>query len=139
MSGLKIKTLAAVKKEETERKLKALITPRETDPTEFNESCEQFRTLCHTIGQVISDESFKGGFDEIPKLFAFISKLDLTSTEDLIIYAQTTQLVFSWIALNESCKYLGSKLGYGQPEWWYQCWSMETNEPQQDGKEIVEE
>lgn len=139
MNGLKIKTPEAIKKENFERKLQALVTPRETDPTEFNESCEQFRTLCHTIGQIIGDDSFKGGFDEISKLFAFISKLDLTSTQDLIIYAQTTQLVFSWIALNESCKYLGSKLGYNQPAWWYQCWSMETNESQQDGEEIVEE
>lgn len=136
MLGLKIKSPEEMRKQAFEEKLNTLVTPRESDPTEFNESCEQFRTLCHTIGRIIGDDSFKGGFDEIPKLFAFISNLDLTSTQDLIIYAQTTQLVFSWIALNESCKYLGSKLGYNQPAWWYQCWSMETNEPQQDGEKL---
>lgn len=137
MPGLKIKTLNAVKKEEFENKLKSLITPRETDPTEFNENCQQFRELCYTIGQLIGDENFKGGFDEIYKLYGYLSKVDITTVEGLTHYAQVTQLVFSWIALNESCKYLGSKLGYNQPEWWYQCWSNQTNNIEEISSETI--
>lgn len=120
---LKIKSPEEMRKQAFEEKLNTLITPRETDPTEFNENCRQFRELCHTIGQLIGVDDFKGGFDEIPQLYAYLSKLDITTQEGLVSYARATQLVFSWIALNESCKYLGSKLGYNQPEWWYQCWS----------------
>ena len=120
-----------MRKQAFEEKLTTLITPREVDATDFNESCAQFRELCHIIGQMIGVEDFRGGFDEIPQLYSFLSKLDITQQEGLVAYAQATQLVFSWIAMNESCKYLGSKLGFNQPEWWYQCWSMENRVPEE--------
>ena len=28
----------------------------------------------------------------------------------------------AWSAANELCKYEGSKIGLGQPDWWYDCW-----------------
>jgi len=33
-------------------------------------------------------------------------------------------LAIQWSAANEQGKYFGSKIGYGQPQWWYRCWQL---------------
>lgn len=87
-------------------------------PSPFEAACAQFRTLCAAIGEFIGDTEFKGGFDEYTE-FA-------TSEAYQQNPVQGNALAIQWSALNELCKYEGSKEGYGQPDWWYKCW--EANE-----------
>ena len=85
-------------------------------PSPFEAACAQFRTICAAIGEFISDPEFRGGFDEY---HAF-------ATSEA--YAQNpvrgNALAIQWSALNELCKYEGSKIGLGQPAWWYRCWEL---------------
>ena len=84
-------------------------------PTPFEAACAQFRTLCAQIGEFIGDADFKGGFDEYTE-FAMSEAYQQSPV-------QGNALAIQWSALNELCKYEGAKAGYGQPEWWYKCWS----------------
>lgn len=95
-------------------KLIALVTPKTTDQTEFNQACEQFKAICHQIGQLINVEDFKGGFDEIL----------LFQNSDKSMTNEGLALAIKWTAANSLCTYLASKLGIGQPEWWKICWNI---------------
>ena len=86
--------------------------PEPVDRTEFDAACVQFRSVCAQIGQAIGDEDFRGGFDEMAE---FQRSAAFNSLEGL-------QLAVAWSAANELCKYLGGKIGLGQPDWWYECW-----------------
>ena len=33
------------------------------DTTDFDNACQQFRDICHQIGQAIDQPDFKGGFE----------------------------------------------------------------------------
>lgn len=85
-------------------------------PTPFEAACAQFRALCASIGEFIGDPDFRGGFDEYA-VFA-------TSEAYQANPVQGDALAIQWSALNELCKYEGSKEGYGQPDWWYRCWEL---------------
>lgn len=98
--------------------------PPAPDPTyeqhhqEFLSACAQFRAVCGQIQQAAQLESFTGGFDE---MVAF-QQSEVYSTLPGI------QLAIAWSAANDLCTYLASKLGIGQPEWWYDCWAQVTPE-----------
>lgn len=79
---------------------------------EFNSACAQFRRVCNQIKEAANLESFTGGFDEMVE---FQRSLVYSTVAGL-------QLAIAWSAANELCKYTGSKVGYGQPAWWYHCW-----------------
>ncbi len=85
----------------------------------FNNACAQFRSVCATIGSAIGNPDFKGGFDE----YSIFIQSEFAQKNPAIasLYASM------WSGANEYAKYEGAKLGYGQPEWWYQCWK--NNEP----------
>ena len=89
------------------------------DPTpeeEFLAACAQFRQICALIGQFIGNPNFHGGFGEY-----------LTFAQSEAYQANPVQgnaLAIQWSATNEAGKYFGSKLGYGQPRWWYECWKQ---------------
>jgi len=85
-------------------------------PSPFEAACAQFRTLCAAIGEFIGDAEFKGGFDEYTE-FA-------TSEAYKQNPVQGNALAIQWSALNELCKYEGSKIGLPQPDWWYRCWEL---------------
>ena len=84
--------------------------------TPFEAACAQFRTLCSEIGKFIGDPDFKGGFDEYAE---FATSEAYTQNP-----VKGNALAIQWSALNELCKYEGTKCGYGQPEWWYKCWEL---------------
>lgn len=84
----------------------------EIDTTVFDNACEQFRELCGIIGNLIDDPDFKGGFDEI----AIFEQSEAAQSIEGI------QLSLKWMALDKLCTYEGSKIGLGQPDWWYRCW-----------------
>lgn len=85
-------------------------------PSPFESACAQFRTLCEAIREFIGDPEFKGGFDE----YAVFATSEAYASNPV----KGNALAIQWSALNELCKYEGSKIGLGQPDWWYACWSQ---------------
>lgn len=88
----------------------------EVDTSLFDSACANFRQVCSMIGEFIGVENFRGGFDEYT---IFIQSEAAQSNP-----SQASLLASMWCGVNEYAKYEGSKLGYGQPEWWYRCWSL---------------
>ena len=86
-------------------------TPEES----FQAACVMFRALCDEIGKFIGDASFQGGFSE----YAEFANSEAYANNPV----KGNALAIQWSALNELCKYKGAKAGYGQPDWWYQCWN----------------
>ena len=83
---------------------------------EFEAACAQFRTICAAIGQFIGAENFHGGFGEMA---SFASSEAYQANP-----VMGNSLAIQWSAANEQGKYFGSKIGYGQPQWWYRCWQL---------------
>ena len=86
---------------------------------EFLAACGQFRAVCAQIQQAAGFETFKGGFDEMVEY----------QQSEVYNTFPGVQLAIAWNAANELCTYLGSKIGLGQPEWWYDCWQQVEPEP----------
>ena len=87
-----------------------------TPEQEFESACAQFRTICAAIGQFIGAENFHGGFGEMA---SFASSEAYQANP-----VMGNGLAIQWSAANEQCKYFGSKIGLGQPAWWYRCWAL---------------
>lgn len=87
-----------------------------THEEEFEEACAMFRTLCAQIGQFIGNPDFHGGFGEMA---SFASS---EAYQQNPVMGNT--LSIQWSALNEECKYFGSRIGLNQPDWWYRCWEL---------------
>ena len=85
-----------------------------TREQEFEEACAGFRTLCAEIGEFIGDPSFTGGFEE----YAHFADSEAYRQAPV----QGNALAIRWSAMNELCKYMGARAGYGQPDWWCRCW-----------------
>ena len=83
---------------------------------EFEAACAQFRTICAAIGQFIGAENFHGGFGEMA---SFASSEAYQANP-----VMGNGLAIQWSAANEQGKYFGSKIGLGQPQWWYRCWEV---------------
>ena len=87
-----------------------------TREQEFAAACVDFRAVCVAIGQFLGGDNFHGGFGEMA---SFASSEAYQANPVL-----GNTLAIQWSAMNESCKYFGSKIGLGQPEWWYKCWEL---------------
>ena len=85
-------------------------TPR----LELDAAYESFRNVCYAIGTLIGDTNFRGGFDE----------MQVFETSEQSMSMEGIALAIKWVAANEACTYLASKLGIGQPDWWYECWKQ---------------
>ena len=106
--------------------------PEPPDMTDFNNACVQFRAVCAQIEQAADLPGFKGGFDDMVKFqqSAVFSTL------------QGMQLATAWNAADKLCTYEASKIGIGQPDWWYKCWedaslTEESVEPEDNGEETI--
>lgn len=100
----------------TEQEIAAHLAEEEVDTSLFDSACANFRQVCSMIGEFIGVENFRGGFDEYT---IFIQSEAAQSNP-----SQASLLASMWCGVNEYAKYEGVKLGYGQPEWWYRCWSI---------------
>ena len=87
-----------------------------TPEQEFESACAQFRTICAASGQFIGAENFHGGFGEMA---SFASSEAYQANP-----VMGNGLAIQWSAANEQGKYFGSKIGLGQPQWWYRCWQL---------------
>ena len=87
-----------------------------TPEEEFEAACELFRAVCAAIGQFIDDPDFHGGFGEM----AVFANSEAYQANPVM----GNSLAIQWSAANEQCKYFGSKIGLGQPAWWYRCWAL---------------
>lgn len=87
-----------------------------TPEEKFAEAALMFCNLCNQIGEFIGDPSFQGGFDEYSE---FASSAAYQQNP-----VQGNAFAIQWSALNELCKYKGSLIGLGQPDWWYEAWRI---------------
>lgn len=116
-------------------KLKFTVSPKapvdttvlEQRRAEFEAACVEFRAVCKQIGDFIENPNFKGGFDEI----AEFKKHEKANTLEGLV------LAMNWSSANDACTYLASKLGIGQPDWWYDCWML-VDEPTTIEEELEE-
>jgi hypothetical protein len=83
---------------------------------EFESACADFRQVCAEIGELIGVSDFHGGYDDMPVFYSHSSYRTI----------QGLCLAMAWSGCNERCVYTGSKVGYGQPAWWYKCWESPT-------------
>ena len=83
---------------------------------EFAQACVMFRALCAQIGQFIGNADFHGGFGEM----ATFAQSEAYQQNPIM----GNTLSIQWAALNEECKYFGSRIGLNQPDWWYRCWEL---------------
>lgn len=88
--------------------------PPGPDTAAFDAACAEFRAVCDAIRILLNVAEFRGGFDEMP---AF-RESGAAST------AAGMALAIRWMAADKACTYEGSKLGLGQPAWWYHCWGI---------------
>ena len=101
---------------------------------EFEEACVMFRALCAQIGQFIGNPDFHGGFGEMA------SFAQSEAYQQNPVMGNT--LAIQWAALNEECKYFGSRIGLGQPQWYYRCWELvglDLPDPPTDENEFEDE
>ena len=108
----------------TEQEIAAHLAEEEVDTSLFDTACANFRQVCSMIGEFIGVENFHGGFDE----YAVFIQSEAAQSNP----AQASLLAAMWSGTNEYAKYEGAKLGYGQPEWWYRCWSIPYGETQEE-------
>ena len=101
--------------------------PEPPDMTAFDAACEQFRAVCGQIAEAANLPGFKGGFDEMVKF----------QQSEIFATLEGMQLATAWNAADKLCTYEASKIGIGQPAWWYHCWS-ETDETADNTPESAE-
>lgn len=97
------------------------VITEDEEPTHMEEleaAMQSFREICYAIATFIHDPDFKGGINEIEKLY--------TSE-----YAQANQqmammLAMRWQGADRQCNHFASKddVGLDSPKWWYICWDL---------------
>ena len=92
------------------------LNKKEVDKSSFDSACGHFRQICHEIGELIGNNDFKGGYDDMLVFYAS----DAYKTD------KGLQLATAWAGVNELCKYEAYKLGMGSPAWWHKCWSTDN-------------
>ena len=102
-------------------------TPVPPSTEDFDKACMQFKQVCAQIALATGIEDFKGGFDE---MVAFQQSAVFGTL-------QGVQLATAWSAADKLCTYEASKIGIGQPEWWYKCWEEASIEPEENSEETT--
>ena len=87
-----------------------------TPEQEFEQAAAQFRQVCAAIGLFIGNPNFHGGFGE----YLTFAQSDAYQANPV----QGNALAIQWSATNEAGKYFGSKIGLGQPQWYYKAWEL---------------
>ena len=94
-------------------KIVTVVTAQEQ---EFYNACQGFRYLCYQVRILSGDHSFTGGIDEMRDLL----KTDIATRYPTEFQRLST--LFTWY--DKECTYIGGRLGYNQPGWWYKCWEI---------------
>lgn len=89
-----------------------------THTEELEAAMQSFREICYAIGQFIHDPDFKGGINEIEKLY--------TSPYALENQQMAMMLAMRWQGADRQCNHFASKedVGLDSPKWWYVCWDL---------------
>ena len=90
---------------------------------EYLTACAQFRTVCGLIKTFAGLDEFTGGFDEAMEFVqgeAFMANM-----------VQGNYLFSLWQGADKAATYAASKIGIGQPEWWYDCWRQVESVPEE--------
>lgn len=95
------------------------VITEDSEPTpmeEFEAALVMFRAVCTEIAQFLGVPQFLGGFGDIA---AF--ETSETAAANPVV---ALMLSSKWNAADKLCTYLGSKVGYPQPKWFYYCWGI---------------
>lgn len=124
---MKIRSKETVEHERLMERLKESITPVSDDRTRFEAACENFRSVCAQIGQLIGKE-FRGGYDDMASAADYIYSQDLTTEQGKENAIRANSLMAAWSGANDFCIYEGKRIGLGQPAWWKDCWGIRDDE-----------
>ena len=91
------------------------------EPTHMEEleaAMQSFREICYMIGVFIHDPTFKGGINEIEKLYT--SEYALADKETAMM------LAMRWQGADRQCNHFADKddVKLYSPKWWYICWGL---------------
>lgn len=95
------------------------VITEDEEPTpmeEFEAALVMFRSVCGEIAQFLGVDQFLGGFGDI----AAFETSEIAAANPVM----ALMLSSKWNAADKLCTYLGSKVGYGQPKWFYYCWGI---------------
>lgn len=116
---VKIKTPQKAAADEALR-VKILTPPvTEIDRTGYEKGLAIFKQVCLQVRQLISNPTFRGGFDEWAALALDPQYYGNTQLDILSKQSQ---------ALNELITYEAKKLGIVPPQWWKECWADELDD-----------
>ena len=105
------------------------VISEDEEPTpmeEFEAALVMFRAVCGEIAQFLGVDQFLGGFGDI----AAFETSEIAAAHPV----EALMLSSKWNAADKLCTYLGSKVGYGQPRWFYYCWGI----PEPESVEVPE-
>lgn len=96
-----------------------IITIETPEEREFKEACRGFRELCYLVRPIVGDPNWRGAIEEIR---------DALKDPRVVRHPDFQYLSTMLTWYDKECTYLGSKIGLGQPGWWYRCWEYEQEE-----------
>lgn len=97
------------------------VITEDEEPTHMEEleaAMQSFREICYAIGVFIHDPSFKGGINEIEKLYT--SEYAQADRETAMM------LAMRWQGADRQCNHFADKddVQLYSPKWWYICWDL---------------
>ena len=107
-----------------DRRLKAMLhakSVKTADKTKFLEVCASFMELAEQIASEINDSSFRGEYSKLCTIQnPYTQFIDCEKGVANVI--EFEMKIRKLLALDQECKYQGSKLGYTGDEWFLECW-----------------
>ena len=101
------------------------VTPVTNDSTDLYQAfLTYFQPACEDIGKLIGVQDFRGGYDDMPLLYAYILHLDKTTEEGKRAIIDAHTIAFRWEAANAYCNHESNKLGWKPSIWWKWCWQQ---------------
>lgn len=107
-----------------DRHLRAMIHAKNvktTDRKKFDEACKKFREIVADIKKEIIDESFDGAYEKIYSIKNPYEQFYDSENGAKFAFAFEMKLR-RLLAIDQECRYQGSKLGYVGSEWFKKCW-----------------
>ena len=115
---MQIKKREQVQRENLERIVNDMRTPRSSNEAGFNTACEKFREQCLLMRELINDQTFMGGHEQMYAV----------RISDKWDDPRVQQCHRDISDLNQWCLHEAHKLGLESPDWWFKCWGISKEE-----------
>lgn len=98
-------------------------TPVTTDTSDLIDAFDNsFVPACTDIAIAIGDETFRGSFDDMVKLYQYILGIDVSTEYGKGKMFQAIILAIRWQAADALCNHESEKLGWKKPKWFVDMW-----------------